>query len=59
MKEYPEYLPKTDDEEAIFDQMVSIWAGRFTGKLKQGAPTFADEPELASNIEAVDLSSAS
>ncbi len=56
MKEYPEYLPKTDDEEAIFDQMVSIWAGRFTGKLKQGAPTFADENELASNRKAVDLS---
>ena len=37
MKEYPVYLPITDEDEAIFDQMVSIWAGRFTGKLKQVA----------------------
>ena len=37
MKEYPAYLAITDDDEAVFDQMVSIWAGRFTGKLKQVA----------------------
>ena len=35
MKEYPQYLPPMDDEEAVFDQMVSIWSGRFTGKMKQ------------------------
>lgn len=35
MKDYEDYLPVTDDDEAVFDQMVSVWAGRFTGKLKQ------------------------
>ena len=35
MKDYEDYLPVTDDDEAVFDQMVSIWAGQFTGKLKQ------------------------
>jgi hypothetical protein len=34
-KDYSEYLPDTEDKEAILDQMVSLWAGRFTGKLKQ------------------------
>lgn len=37
MEEYPAYLPVTDDEEAVFDQIISIWAGLFTGKLKQVA----------------------
>ncbi len=37
VKDYPAYLPETDDDEAVFDQMVSIWAGRFTGKLEQVA----------------------
>ena len=37
MKDYRDYLPVTDDDEAVFDRMVSIWAGRFTGKLKQMA----------------------
>ena len=55
MKEYPEYLDKADGEEAVFDQMVSIWAGRFTGKLKQVVPDF----DLASGTESVNLSSAS
>ena len=35
MEDYEDYLPATDNYEAVFDQMVSIWAGRFTGKLKQ------------------------
>ena len=47
MKDYPAYLPRTDHDEAIFDQMVSIWAGRFTGKLKQGA--------LASDRESLEI----
>ena len=42
MKEYPGYLPQTDDEEAVFDQMVSIWSGRFTGKMKQKLPDIAE-----------------
>ena len=37
VKDYPAYHPATDDDEAVFDQMVSIWAGQFTGKLKQMA----------------------
>lgn len=59
MKEYPEYLPKEADDETVFDQMVSIWAGRFTGKLKQAVPAFANEPEVAINMESLDLSSTS
>lgn len=47
MKEYSEYLPQTGDEEAVFDQMVSIWSGRFTGKLKQTAPHIAKERQPA------------
>ena len=35
MKKYPKYLPQTDGEEVVFDQMVSVWSGRFTGKMKQ------------------------
>lgn len=42
MKEYADYLPQNpDDEEAILDQMVSVWAGRFTGKMKQKTPQYA------------------
>ena len=37
----PAYLPITDDDEAVFEQMVSIWTGRFTGKLKQVALGFS------------------
>jgi hypothetical protein len=40
-KDYPEYLPDTEDKEAILDQMVSLWAGRFTGRLKQPGADFA------------------
>lgn len=34
---YEKYLPKSEDatEEENLDQMVSIWAGRYTGRLKQ------------------------
>ena len=46
MKDYPAYLLITDDDEAIFDQMVSIRAGRFTGKLKQVALASPNEPDL-------------
>ena len=31
------FIRDSDHGEAVFDQMVSIWAGRFTGKLKQVA----------------------
>ena len=55
MKEYPDYLDIADGEEAVFDQMVSIWAGRFTGKLKQVVPAF----DVVSGTESVSLSSAS
>ena len=46
MKEYPYYLPDTMDDEAVFDQMVSIWSGRFTGKMKQKTPDFPEEPDF-------------
>ena len=39
IREFPQYLAlDNQDELAVFDQMVSIWAGRFTGKLKQHSP---------------------
>jgi hypothetical protein len=41
-KLYPEHLPKDGSPQDIHDQMVSIWAGRFTGKLKQRTPVFPD-----------------
>ena len=56
LRDYPAYLPKTDDDEAVFDQMVSIWAGRFTGKLKQADLTFPSGSDLGSNTEAVEMS---
>lgn len=46
-KLYPEYLPKDAEPEAVHDQMVSIWSGRFTGKLKQVKPVFPEVPDLA------------
>jgi hypothetical protein len=36
-KEHEKYMPVNQDIEANLDQMVSIWAGRFTGGLKQQA----------------------
>lgn len=41
--EYVKYMPESDDQEAILDQMVSFWAGRFTGKLRQSR---LDMPEM-------------
>jgi hypothetical protein len=36
LKEYPQWLKADkDDELVVFDQMVCLWAGRYTGKLKQ------------------------
>ena len=49
LRDYPAYLPITDDDEAVFDQMVSIWAGRFTGKLKQAVLAFPSESDLGRN----------
>ena len=46
LRDYPAYLPITDDDEAVFDQMVSIWAGRFTGNLKQAVLAFPSESDL-------------
>ncbi|KAJ9604888.1 hypothetical protein H2200_010277 [Cladophialophora chaetospira] len=34
-KDYPQYLPQSEDPEANLDQMVSFWSGRYTGQLKQ------------------------
>lgn len=36
LKRYSDQLNDDPDEEVVFDQMVSLWAGRFTGKLKEG-----------------------
>lgn len=60
VKDYPEYLPKTDDDEAVFDQMVSIWAGRFTGKLKhfRGLAS-SKEPDLELNMYSPEVSDGS
>ena len=50
-QEYGHYFRNIDieDDEAVLDQMVSLWAGRFTGKLKQ--PT----TDLASDVKGLDL----
>ena len=56
LRDYSAYLPKTNDDEAVFDQMVSIWAGRFTGKLKQVDLTFPSGSDLGSNTEAMEMS---
>lgn len=37
LREYPDQLIDNAEEEVVFDQMVSLWAGRFTGKLRDGA----------------------
>jgi hypothetical protein len=37
-------LKDDPDEEVVFDQMVSLWAGRFTGKLKDGKPDESASP---------------
>jgi hypothetical protein len=36
LKRFSDQLTDDPDEEVVFDQMVSLWAGRFTGKLKNG-----------------------
>ena len=38
LKRFPDQLNDNPNEEVVFDQMVSLWAGRFTGKLKDGIP---------------------
>ena len=32
LKKHPEYLKDDPNELVVYDQMVSFWAGRFTGK---------------------------
>ena len=56
MKDYQGLLPRTDDDEAVFDQMVSIWVGRSTGKLKQGALASPNKPDLKLDMEAIEIS---
>ena len=47
---YPQWLKEDkDDEMVVFDQMVCLWAGRFTGKLKQNTSNF--EPVSVTAIE--------
>lgn len=59
MQDYQGYLPRTGDDEAVFDQMVSIWVGRFTGKLKQGALASPNKPDLNLDMESIDISAGS
>ena len=36
LAKYPQWLKEDkDDELVVFDQMVCLWAGRYTGNLKQ------------------------
>ena len=59
MKDYQGYLPRTGDDEAVFDQMVSIWVGRFTGKLKQRALASPNKPDLKLDMESIEISAGS
>ncbi|KAG8533100.1 uncharacterized protein KY384_001883 [Bacidia gigantensis] len=52
MERYPRYLPQTpDDEESVLDQMVSIWAGRFTGKMVQKEPGFVHTAPVPEGVQ--------
>ena len=36
LAKYPKWLKEDEDDElVVFDQMVCLWAGRYTGRLKQ------------------------
>lgn len=45
-KDYEPYLFRSEDQEAHLDQMVSLWAGRFTGglQLRLPSPTSTTSP---------------
>ena len=46
LKAYPEYLEECPhDERAIYDQMISIWSGRCTYRMKEGKAATAVEPK--------------
>lgn len=38
IQQYPQHIKPDTDDLVVFDQMVSLWAGRFTGKLAQAHP---------------------
>lgn len=40
-RDYERYMPPGENEEENLDQMVSFWAGRFTGRLKQPELNFS------------------
>ncbi|KAL8838628.1 MAG: hypothetical protein Q9170_002074 [Blastenia crenularia] len=56
-EKYPQWLPmeSAENELAVFDQMVCMWAGRYTGKLKQ----MTEDPELAQNASQLEESRSS
>lgn len=37
IKMYPDYLRPDPDDLVVFDQMVCLWGGRFSGALADGA----------------------
>jgi tetratricopeptide (TPR) repeat protein len=49
-KEYEKYMPVSEDEESNLDQMVSIWAGRFSGGLRQLEPDLSFLPDDGPDI---------
>ena len=52
MKAYPEYLKEyPDNEVALYDQMISIWSGRCTYRMKEGTAVTA----VKSKQETLDL----
>jgi hypothetical protein len=53
LQRYSDQLNDDPDEDVVFDQMVSPWAGRFTGKLRDGAPSAAKNSWRASMLDVV------
>jgi hypothetical protein len=37
LEDYPKWLHDSEDDLEVYDQMCCMWAGRYTGKLKDGA----------------------
>lgn len=52
-RDYSEYMPLNEDIESNLDQMVSIWAGRFSGGLRQVDVDLSVLDKAVSKVQAV------